>query len=360
MTEEAALLALPPYGLARAEKRAFLTGELTALTRRHAAACPEYAKMLAAAGVSPEAVASPEDIPPLPVRLFKEFSLKSVPDEAVFKTLTSSGTTGQQVSRIFLDRQTAALQSKVLAKIMESTLGSARLPMIVLDSSSVVKDRALFSARGAGVTGFSLFGRDRFFALDEAMRLDIDGLRAFLAKHEGEAIFLFGFTAIIWQHFCEELARLGEKPDLSRGVLVHGGGWKKLADRAISRERFRQALYEGCGITRVFDYYGMAEQTGSIYMECEHGRLHAPVWADVIIRRPADFSVANVGETGLIETVSVLPRSYPGHALLTEDEGRVLGEDDCPCGRKGKYFEVLGRVKRAETRGCSDTYEPVR
>ncbi len=360
MTDEAALLALPPYGLARAEKRAFLAAELAALTRRHAAACPEYGKMLTAAGVSPEAVTSPEAVPPLPVRLFKEFSLKSVPDDAVFKTLTSSGTTGQQVSRIYLDRETAALQSKALAKIMKSTLGSARLPMIVVDSPTVVKDRALFSARGAGILGFSLFGRDRFFALDEAMRLDLDGLTAFLAKHEGETIFLFGFTAIVWQHFYEELARLKQKPDLRRGVLVHGGGWKKLEDRAVSRERFREALYEVCGIQRVFDYYGMAEQTGSIYMECEQGHLHAPVWADVIVRRPADFSVADVGETGLIEVISVLPRSYPGHALLTEDEGRILGEDDCPCGHRGKYFEVLGRVKRAEARGCSDTYEPVR
>ena len=57
-----------------------------------------------------------------------------------------------------------------------------------------------------------------------------------------------------------------------------------------------------------------------------------------------------------MEVVSVLPESYPGHALLTEDEGIVLGEDDCPCGRMGKYFKVLGRVKNAEIRGCSDTY----
>ncbi|MFH1512702.1 MAG: acyl-protein synthetase, partial [Bacillota bacterium] len=108
---------------------------------------------------------------------------------------------------------------------------------------------------------------------------------------------------------------------------------------------------------RVFDYYGMAEQTGTIYMECEHGHLHTPVWSDVLIRRPLDFSMANIGEPGLIEVVSALPGSYPGHALLTEDEGRVLGEDDCPCGRLGKYIEVLGRIKRAEARGCSDTYE---
>ena len=59
----------------------------------------------------------------------------------------------------------------------------------------------------------------------------------------------------------------------------------------------------------------------------------------------------------MIELVSLLPVSYPGHALLTEDEGEILGIDDCPCGRKGKYFKIHGRIKGAEIRGCSDTYE---
>ena len=52
----------------------------------------------------------------------------------------------------------------------------------------------------------------------------------------------------------------------------------------------------------------------------------------------------------------MLPESYPGHSLLTEDEGVILGEDDCPCGRRGKYFKILGRLPQAEIRGCSDTY----
>ena len=63
-----------------------------------------------------------------------------------------------------------------------------------------------------------------------------------------------------------------------------------------------------------------------------------------------------MGEAGIIQVVSLLPKSYPGHSLLTEDEGVILGQDDCPCGRKGKYFKVLGRLKQAEIRGCSDTY----
>ena len=66
---------------------------------------------------------------------------------------------------------------------------------------------------------------------------------------------------------------------------------------------------------------------------------------------------ASHGEEGVLQVLSPLPRSYPGHSLLTEDLGVLLGEDDCPCGRKGKYFKVTGRVPRAEVRGCSDTYE---
>ena len=351
------LPALPAYEWPREEKHAFLTRELCELTRHHAANCPEYARMLAASGVNVDDVQSFEELPFLPVRLFKEFSLKSVPDENLHKTMTSSGTTGQQVSRIYLDRETSTLQSKVLSRIVGEFLGKQRLPMIILDTSAIIKNRAMFSARGAGILGFSMFGRDKIYALDENMQLDVEGLKAFLEKHEGENIFLFGFTFMIWQHFCAELRNSGYQPDLSRGVLIHGGGWKKLADQHITTAQFKQELYETCGLTRVHDYYGMVEQTGTIYMECECGHLHAPVWSDVTIRRPSDFGVAQQGEKGLIQVSSLLPRSYPGHLLLTEDEGRILGEDDCPCGRKGKYFEIIGRIKRAEVRGCSDTYE---
>ena len=124
----------------------------------------------------------------------------------------------------------------------------------------------------------------------------------------------------------------------------------------MTPREFKTRLAVACGLARIHDYYGMVEQTGSIFMECERGHLHASVFSDVIPRRTLDFAPCAVGEPGILEVVSVLPRSYPGQCLLTEDEGRLLGEDDCPCGRKGKYFEVLGRLANAEIRGCSDTY----
>ena len=164
---------------------------------------------------------------------------------------------------------------------------------------------------------------------------------------------------MIWQHFYKELIRLKEEGitfDLSNGILIHGGGWKKLISEAVTAEEFHNRLEAVCGLSDIHDYYGMVEQTGCIYMECECGHLHASIFSDVITRRHLDFSEADIGEAGIIQVVSTIPESYPGHSLLTEDEGVIEGIDDCPCGRKGKYFRINGRLKNAEIRGCSDTY----
>ena len=350
------VLTLPPFGIAHEEKQGLLCAGLLQLTEHHRTHCASYARMMETIGFSAADVHSVEDIPFLPVRLFKEMALRSVAEEDVFKTMTSSGTTGQQVSKIFLDRETAANQQKTLVRIVSDRIGGSRLPMLILDCPSVVKNRAMFSARGAGILGFSIFGRKKIYALNDAMELQLDTVRAFLAEHAGQRILLFGFTFMVWQHFYKALRAAGERLDLSNAVLIHGGGWKKLASEAVAPAAFRSALREVCGDLDVADYYGMVEQTGCIYLECAEGHLHASTYADVVVRRPLDFSAADFGERGIIEVVSLLPKSYPGHALLTEDEGVLLGEDDCPCGRRGKYFQVFGRLKQAELRGCSDTY----
>ncbi len=352
------ILEIEPFSLSRDEKRAMLNDRLRELTLHHYRNNGEYRKMLDALGIDILNLPEYEQLPFLPVRLFKEFELRSGPKEDVVKTLTSSGTTGQQVSKIFLDRNASSYQTKCLTRIMSHFLGTKRVPMLILDTSAILKNRAMFSARGAGILGFSMFGNKRQYALDEYMELDIEGLEAFLDRHRGETIFMFGFTFMIWQHFYKKLIDSGYRPDLSNGILIHGGGWKKLTSEKVSPLEFKQALHEASGIKpeNIHDYYGMVEQTGTVYMECSCGHLHASAFSDIIIRRPDDWSIASPGEKGLIEVVSVLPTSYPGHILLTEDEGVVLGEDDCPCGLKGKYFKISGRIKNAEIRGCSDTY----
>ena len=353
------LLQLPPYSLEKTEKERLLTERLTELTELHRQGCPEYANILNTIAYDRQRISSYEELPFLPVRLFKELSLKSVPQDEIVKTMSSSGTTGQRVSKIYLDRITSSNQQKAMVKIVNSFTGSARMPMIILDCPSVIKDRNMFSARGAGILGFSVFGTKKIYALNDDMQLDVEGLQAFLEQHRGQRVLLFGFTFMVWQYFYRELMRLRDKGrsfDLSQGILIHGGGWKQLISEAVSPEEFRRALKDVCGLEHIHDYYGMVEQTGCIYMECECGHLHASIFSDVIARRAEDFSRCEIGERGILQVVSTIPESYPGHSLLTEDEGVILGEDDCPCGRKGKYFKILGRLKNAEIRGCSDTF----
>ncbi len=353
------LLKIPPYSLGAIEKEKLLTERLLELTKLHKNNCSEYNRILNSIGFNETVIKTYKDLPFLPVRLFKVLDLKSVSENDIVKTMTSSGTTGQTVSKIYLDRITSSNQQKAMVKIVSNFTGPTRMPMIILDCPSVIKNRIMFTARGAGILGFSIFGAKKIYAFDDDMKLDFDGLKAFLDKYKGQKILLFGFTFMIWQHFYKELLRLKEESntiDLSNGILIHGGGWKKLMSEAVSRDEFHKRLKDSCGLENIHDYYGMVEQTGCIYMECECGHLHASIFSDVITRRPIDFKECDIGEKGIIQVVSTIPESYPGHSLLTEDEGVVLGVDNCPCGRKGKYFKIDGRLKNAEIRGCSDTY----
>jgi len=220
------LLSAPQYSLTQPRKEAELTPQFYELTLHHLLHCPAYARLLSVIYPESGTADSLAAIPFIPISLFKTHRLSSIPDSDVFKTLTSSGTTGQQVSQIVLDRETARRQTIALSRIMTSVLGPERLPMILVESESILKDRLRFNARAAGVLGMMNFGRRHFYALDEAMNLDEPGLRAFLSEFHGKPFLIFGFTFMVWQYLFLRIADLGL--DLSQGVLVHSGGWKKL------------------------------------------------------------------------------------------------------------------------------------
>ena len=348
-----------PYILSAAEKEAVLFSALQERLAFHYTHCPEYARMLDALGVKLEKLTSVAELPFLPVALFKRLKLCSVPDSEIFKVLRSSGTSGQMPSQVFLDRTNALQQQKTLVEIVTSFLQQPRLPMLIIDTPTVIQDRKTFFSRGAGILGFSLFGADRTYALKEDMSLDYEAIESFLQRHAKQRILIFGFTFVLWQYLCEVLRCEGQSLDLSGAVVFHGGGWKRLVGTGVNRERLYTALAKTCHIDprNIHDYYGMSEQTGTIAVECEYGHLHCSDFSQIIVRNPLTLKECTVGESGVIQTLSLLPSSYPGNSILTDDVGVVLGCDDCPCGRKGKYFRVEGRLAQAELRGCSDTYQ---
>jgi hypothetical protein len=279
----------------------------------------------------------------------------SVPDDQIAVQLNSSGTTGQSPSRIYLDATTARWQSLALNRIVESFVGPARLPLLVLDHPRVLRQGATYSARVAAVLGFQRFGRPVLFAFqDEDWGLNHSALQQFqdLVGH-GPGLMV-GMTGIVWTRFLPGLVAEGVTLTLPGVRLLHGGGWKKLAQQAVDRETFGRGVRTALGVERVHNYYGMVEQIGSIFVECDFGHLHAPTFADVIVRDPQGLRPQPIGQPGILQVVSALPESYPGHSLLTGDWGTVHGYDDCPCGRLGARFSVTGRIQQLEPRGCSD------
>ena len=347
-------VAFTPFGRDRAWKDDVFRREMIELTRHHQRSCGYYHNILAAGRHHIQEESALSDLPFIPVRLFKNRTLTSIPSDRIQHILTSSGTTGNNLSRIFLDRETSQRQMQALASIVGSVLGKKNLPMLIIDCPSSMQTTKGYSARATGIQGFSLFSKNKAYALNDNMMPDLHVINNFLQAVNGAPFFIFGFTYIIWRHFIQQLSLQNITFDFTNALMIHGGGRKNLNEELITGEQFRKSLHQYTGLQKIHNYYGMVEQTGSIFLECDYQRLHCSAFSDIFIRRPSDFSLCEYGEYGIIQTLSLLPRSYPGHNLVTEDEGVLLGEDDCPCGRSGKYFKVIKRLTNAELKGCGD------
>lgn len=350
------LLEFPPFTLPQALKESLFFPAALELTHYHRVHCEPYANMLQALDFHPQAITRTDELPFLPSGIFKSMKLRSTSAQEYSRSLTSSGTTSVQQVHVELDRETAADQQRALAHIATDFIGEARLPMLIIDRPFVLTREGGLSARAAGVLGFSIFARRRVFALKEDYTLNLPLIRTFLEQVNGGPFLLFGFTFMVWKYFCQVLRENAEHLDFSSGTLIHGGGWKKLQEQAVPPGEFHRALEECCGMHHIYNYYGMAEQAGSVFFQCEAGRFHASEFSEIFVRRGEDFSLCHVEEPGILQVLSLLPRSYPGHSILTEDAATFLGVDNCPCGRLGRSFQIHGRLLQAQLRGCSDVY----
>jgi len=274
--------------------------------------------------------------------------------------LRSSGTSGQIPSQIVIDKLTSLRMTRSAAAIFADFIGVSRRPMLVIDDPKAVGAASEVNARGAAIRGLLPFGHSVTYcgrqAGSDAIELDLEILNDFLRKHDPtQPILIYGFTYIIWMAL-ERLIEKGRDLGLRQAHVLHSGGWKTLIDRAVSKRLFNQSVGTaiGCGADRVVDFYGMVENVGIVYPDCVEGNKHPPTYGEVVIRNPLTLEPAAVGETGIVQVCSILPTSFPGHALLTEDLGEVMHADHCGCGRPGVAFRFKGRSPKAELRGCGD------
>ncbi len=339
------------YNLTKSKKKKDLLNQVKLLNKHHFKKSLEYNKIIKSLYPNFEKIDNLEQLPMLPVRLFKSLELKSIKNKNIYKIMHSSGTSGSGLSKIYLDKENAKKQIEVLNKIFSSSITSERLPMLVI-SKKLEHDNDAFNAQTAAILGFSLFSKKNFYLLDKKNNIDFNEFQHFKEYVKNKPFFIFGFTSRVYENLILKL-NFHDKI-FENSILIHGGGWKKLDDIKISNREFKKILFKKLKIKKIYNYYGLIEQTGSIFIESPIcGYFHTTAYSDIIIR-DENFNVLRKNQKGLIQLISSIPTSYPGHNILTEDLGEIIGEDDCKCGLKGKYFKVYGRIEKAEIRGCSN------
>jgi len=327
---------------------------INSLTKFHYKNCAFYKKILQGLNYNYNKNINVDKLPFLPIRLFKNYELKSVNQKKVIKILRSSGTTGSNTSKIFLDKQNSYNQIIVLNKIIKNIIGDTRLPMLIVDKKTSIYKNSEMNARMAAINGFSIFGKEHTYLLKNDDKIDYFNLKNFLQKYSQSKFLIKGFTHLIYENLIKKFRIEKNNLDLRKGIILHGGGWKKLESQKITNKKFKSLINKKFNIEKIINYYGLIEQTGSIFIECgQCSRFVTTEFSDIIIRNK-DLGICKTNESGTIQLISLLPTSYPGHNILTEDIGEIKGENNCKCGKIGKYFLVHGRIKQAEIRGCSN------
>jgi phenylacetate-coenzyme A ligase PaaK-like adenylate-forming protein len=301
------------------------------------------------------------DLPYLPVGVFKvDPPLALVDRSEIVRTLASSATTGQVPSRVVLDAPTAKRMTKGVMTIIRDFIGPNRRPYLIVDTPVALAGSGELGARGAAIQGLRSFATDVVCCLSSNpagnIQLEVERLLEYAARWKDAEILVYGFTYMIWNHLVKLLETRGIVLNLPNVHVLHSGGWKRLQQQAVTKEVFVRGVAAafGCSPERVIDFYGMVENVGVVYPDCEYGNKHVPGFAHVIIRNELTLEPVDIGQRGLIQVCSVLPTSFPGFLVLTEDIGELIHRDGCPCGRRGPAFRFLNRAPKAEVRGCGN------
>lgn len=349
------------YGLSAQDKKKIFIETIREVSLHHYKNCKPYQRLCGNRNFDPEKLFKIEDLPYLPASIFKETLLLSVNEDKIFREIKSSATSSGRPSRVGLDRVTSRRQIKCFNKVVTNRIGSERYKFVVLDEPSSIDRSSIVSARSSTIRSLLFCSKEvETSIINEGgqLRLDEKKLDYLLKEAEdtGEKIIIFGFTFILYKYVVQQLIKSGKRYNLNGSKIIHIGGWKKLEKEKVTPGKLIDDCCRVFGVSKhdVIDFYGFTEQSGLIYPTCEEGLRHTPVWAEVIVRDSLSLKSLPFEHEGLLQFITPIQTSYPGHSVLTEDVGYITGIDKCLCGRMGKTFEMTGRASGAEVRGCGD------
>lgn len=328
-----------------------------------------YQRLCRGLGRSPDNVASWREIPAVPAVAFKQYSLFAGAPEAIIRTFRSSGTTEPtRSSRAHFSRSGLELMEVAIAAGARSRLfpdGRSTRILVLAPPPEQVPHMIMAHGMAHLLREYGLPG-SRFVAgprgIDfAALWSELDG-----CQWKGIPVTLCG-SSFGFVHFFDWMEREGCRLELPAGSRLLDAGGYKGKSREIGRDAFVTWAAQLCGLrpARVINLLGMTELASQIYDRITPGTAGAgrmklpPHWVRTTVVEPRQHGPhgpepVGDGEVGLLRHIDLANIERP-IAIQSEDVGRVVAASVDGALRRG--FEILGRARGAEPRGCSLTAE---
>ena len=295
------------------------------LFRHQAVACAPYAEYISLLGIDYKDITRVEDIPFLPIELFKSHDVYcgTTPPEITF---TSSNTGQTTPSRHMM--QSLEVYRRAFTAAFEQFYGNIErwsiyglLPNYLEREGSSLVYMVDELIRRAGSGGFYLNDYERLIS-DMA--------------NDPKPKILLGVSYALWD-VAEQYA-----PKLEDTIVMETGGMKGRR-KEISKSELHAILCKGFGVESIHSEYGMAELTSQAYSS-GNGIFESPRWMRVLVRDvndPQDH--APHGDRGGIDIVD-LANITSCAFISTQDVGRTLD---------ARRFVLEGRIAGSDIRGCN-------
>jgi phenylacetate-coenzyme A ligase PaaK-like adenylate-forming protein len=298
--------------------------------RYQAANCTVYKEFITGIRVNAADVKHVEQIPFLPVELFKSHRITTsdTPAEVIF---ISSGTTGMITSSHHVTNVSWYVQS--FRKAFELFYGNikgytvlALLPSYLEreGSSLIYMVQDLISQSTNPASDFFLYNHQELYNT------------LLQQKTAGKPTLLIGVTFALLDFIDNYTIHF---PEL---IIMETGGMKGRRKEMI-REELHQALCSGFGVNAIHSEYGMTELLSQAYSKRE-GVFNCPPWMKIITRDTNDpFTLIGDGKTGGVNIID-LANINSCAFIATQDLGKVYTDGS---------FEVIGRFDNSDIRGCN-------
>ena len=287
--------------------------------------CAPYKQYIELLGIDPQEVKSLEQIPFLPIELFKTHDIYCG-DHAPEKIFTSSNTGSTVASRHMMS--SLEVYEQAFFSSFEQFYGDVKgwsiyglLPnYLQREGSSLVYmvDRMIARSGSGG------------FYLDEYEKMLAD------MAADPKPKILLGVSYALWD-LAEQYA-----PKLTNTIVMETGGMKGKREE-LPKSEFHKILTSAFGVEKIHSEYGMAELTSQGYSAGD-GIFRAPAWMRVIIRdvnNPLQTLPAPArGAVNIIDLMNLSSCAF----IATQDVGRTFTDGS---------FAIDGRLSGADIRGCN-------